>query len=269
MEIEIIDNSSLNEYVKIWKWSDWDSVTYGDYVMELDVIAFGIRDNGRPEGIIMAEMSENFAEIKLLNYNSQEALKELMKAFSDYCHSFDKKKLKYSLKISESDQEVMKNIMTYNGWNEPVIKNKIFGIKKDEVMLSQRTKGHLPKGRVISFFDTTIKQRFEMAKKLSENSVFYRMEAPIEELSVAYIEEDVINGFVLSEYRNGELFIEMDRMTAEPLAVVSLITELSEMAYARDIRKVFIIINTDFGEQLIKNLCIKQVFSTEIIISGE
>lgn len=265
---EIVDAVSLGEYMKIWKWLDWSRVLYDEEVLNLDCIAFGIRDNDRPEAIIIAEINE-YAEIKIFNYISHNALRQLMRKFSDYCHSFGISKLIYEFKILEEDETIFKEIMDDNGWSEPQIKYKTYELQRNNVPLLQRTKGNKVEGTVTSFFKTTMKQRCDLALMLPEDSVYFQIVAPESEYCIAYIEEDAINGFVLSEYMEGKLYLQMDKMSANPQAIIGMMCEIDDRLGKNNISKVFVNVKTNYGEQLIKNVFSNQILGSEIIVYNE
>lgn len=269
MYFEIIDNTSLAYYMKIWKKSAWENVTYGDSVLNPDCLAFGVREQDGPVAVIVAEFQNEYAEIKILNYHSHNALKELMKKFSSYCHSLDINNLKYEIRILEEDEKIIKYTMIDNGWNEPQIKYKIFELKATYVPLSQKTKGNRPEGEIVPFFETTQKQRLELASKLSEDSCFYRMENLVDRICIAYLENDVINGFVLAESEDGGIYIEMEKMSAESVVIANLMTECADKVLENEIYKVYVRVKAKYGEQLIKNIFLKQILSSEVIMVEE
>lgn len=269
MDFEIIDNKSLTDYMKIWKSSDWETVTYGDFVLNSDCLAFGVREQGRPEALVIAELINGYADIKILEFNSHNALKELLNRFSGYCHSLYISELKYTFRIQEMYEKIIKDIMTDNGWNAPQVKYRIFEVKKASVPLSQKTKGNRPKGEIVPFFETTQKQRLDMVLKLTEDSCFYRMENLIDSLCLAYVENDVINGFVLVEYKDDGIYIEMDKMSAEPVVIANIITECADKVLENGIYKVYIRVKAKYGEQVVRNVFLNQIINSELITFEE
>ena len=269
MDLEIIDNKSLTDYMKIWKSAEWEMVTYDDLVLNPDCLAFGVREQGRPEALVIAELINGYADIKMLEFNSHNALKELLNRFSGYCHSLNIKKVKYTFRIQEVHEKNIKDIMTDNGWNEPQVKYRIFEVKKDSVPLSQKTRGNRPKGVIVPFFETTQKQRLDMVLKLTEDSCFYRMENLIDSLCLAYVENDVINGFVLVEYKDDGIYIEMDKMSAEPVVIANLITECADKVLENGIYKVYIRVKAKYGEQVVRNVFLNQIINSELITFEE
>ena len=269
MNFEIIDNNSLKEYMIIWKTSEWENSTYGDVLLSPDCVAFGVRKDGIPEAFIIFELKDEYAEIKMLNYHSYDVLKELIERFSNYCHSLNVSRLKYELRIQEADEKTIKAIMTENGWNEPQNKCKIYGLMKGAVPLSKKTKGNHPKGEVVPFFDTSSKQRTELAMKLPEDSFYYKVENVMEELSFAYVEEGSINGFILAENRHDGIYMEMDRMSAEPVSIVNIITVCTDKILENCVYRIYVIVKAKYGEQLIKNIFVNQIISSEVIIFEE
>lgn len=267
MNFEIIDRNSLKEYIRIWKWLDWDKVIYSGDVLNPDCIAFGMRDKGKPEAVIIAELNE-YAEIKILNYNSTHALKILMRIFSGYLHSLRIGRLLYELKIAEEDELLFNEMMSDYGWNKPQVKHKIYELKKNNFSFFQRTEENKLKGKIVSFFETTLKQRYELALILPEDSVYYQVEVPENEFSIAYVEDDGIKGYVLSEYKEGSLYLTMDRMSAQPQAIVGMMKEVVCRLTKKHVNKVFVVVKTKYGEQLLKKAFLNQIIRAEIIIGS-
>ena len=268
MKFEIVNTVSLGDYIRTWKWLDWGAVLCDGKVLNPDCIAFGMRDNGRPEAIIIAEINE-YVEIKMLNYNSNNSLRQIIRKFSDYCHTLGANKLIYELKILDDDEIVFKEIMVDNGWDEPRNKYKTYELKRNNVPLLQRTKGNKVEGTIIPFFKTTMKQRSDLALTLPEDSVYFQIVAPENEYCVAYIEDDAINGFVLSEYIEDKLYLQMEKMSANPQTIISMMCEIDDRLRKNNIGKVFVNVRTNYGEQLIRNVFSSQILGAEIIVYNE
>ena len=269
MEFEIVNRDKMKLYMKCWNYISWEEVTDNYGMLNSDCVALGIREGNIPLGIVIGEMTDEQIEIKIFQYSSIEAVSVLMKKFRNYCKNIGINNILYEIAFLQEDRESIEKLMENSGLSKPLSEWRIYNVKRESSSLLDKANKKEITGTIYPFFDTTLTQRVDLMGRIDKESVLYRGEDVPREYSVAYVEENKIEGYILSTYYKNCLCVEEILIPRDTSAWSAMILEISRLVNENGLKQVYIKVRKKKGEQLVKVLFKTQITQSWIVLSNK
>ena len=269
MEFEIVNRDKMKLYMKCWNYISWEEVTDNYGMLNSDCVALGIREGNIPLGIVIGKMTDEQIEIKIFQYSSIEAVSVLMKKFRNYCKNIGINNILYEIAFLQEDRESIEKLMENSGLSKPLSEWRIYNIKREAQSLLDKANKKEITGKIYPFFDTALTQRVDLMGRIDKESVLYRGEDVPREYSVAYVEENKIEGYILSTYYKNCLCVEEILIPRDTSAWSAMILEISRLVNENGLKQVYIKVRKKKGEQLVKVLFKTQITQSWIVLSNK
>ncbi|MDO4530568.1 MAG: hypothetical protein Q4C06_01195 [Bacillota bacterium] len=269
MYFEILDQAALQQYMKYWDREDWSEILDEGNSLYPNHIAFGIREKWQPAALLVAEMTEERAEVRKLLFCSEAALEELMLIFRHHVEGSGYDRICYQWVLPQEQADQLRGKLQKAGWTEAAERETVFQIRRAEIPFWERaTKGSV-KGEVVPLFETSEALRMALVEELPEDTKFFRYENILPEFSLAYVENGKIEGYFLSVERKGEIWLIDAKWPEKQTAKGALIIGMAVPFQQRKAPWMYVVSRDVFSERIMKTFFKKQIMGVQSVLRNK